>query len=73
MLRIQGKELYRAVIRLQHNEDFQTYMEYLQKKLNNYRKENDRQTTVILQWNQGKCQILQELLDLPDVAKKELQ
>ncbi len=73
MPRIQGEELYRAVIRLQYNDDFQTYMKYLQKELNNYRKENDRQTAVILQWNQGKCQMLQELLDLPDVARKKIK
>ncbi len=64
---------YKALLRLQYNEDFQEYMKFLQKILNVYRKENDRRTDVILQWNQGKCQILQELLDLPDVARKKIK
>ncbi len=67
------EDAYKAVARLHHNDDFKIFMKYLQRKLDICRKENDRQTAVILQWNQGKCQALQEILNLPEMARQILK
>lgn len=58
-----------ALAHLQFQPDFKIFMEYLAEQLAMHRKENDTRVGDVLKWNQGRCQVLQEILDLPDDAR----
>ena len=61
----QGQQAMKAIAKLQFSPDFKVYMGYLQLELDGLRKQNDRFSGDQLKWNQGKCQDLQAILDLP--------
>lgn len=68
-----GQEVLKSLAWLRNNGQYNIYVEFLQDTLNSCRKRNDHLTGDSLKWSQGKCQMLQEILEHPDVAKKILE
>ncbi len=64
------QQTVKAVARLKFHDDFKVYTRFLQRELDNLRKKTDTATGDVLYWNQGKAQLLQIVLDLPDLASK---
>ncbi len=64
------REAIKALAHLQFKDDFKRYFKYLQSELDILRKCNDTLTNDHLKWNQGKCQMLQEILNQPGIARK---
>ncbi|MGD9825830.1 hypothetical protein [Desulfobacter sp.] len=60
------KEAAESMIRLHHNPDFQAYQLYLKMYLNNTRAKGDNLISPNKEWNQGWCQALTFIIDLPD-------
>lgn len=54
-----------AFIRLQHNQDFKAYQEYLALFQTETREKGDILISPHKEWNQGWCQCLTYVLDLP--------
>jgi len=63
------KEVVRAVAKLQFQDDFKIYSSYLQGELDALRKQTDTATGDLLKWFQGRAQMLQMLVDLPEMCR----
>lgn len=63
------KEASDALLRLGHNPDFQAYQDYLRMYLLETREKGDTMISPNKEWNQGWCQALTYILDLPDTIK----
>jgi len=66
----QHQEAIRSLATLQHNSDFRAFYGFLHSTLDNMRIKNDTLSGDSLKWNQGKCQLLQEILLLPGMARE---
>lgn len=64
----EDREVISAFLGLRSNRDFQVCMDYVQRVLNQIRRANDTATEQQREWNQGWCQALQYVLDLPSVS-----
>lgn len=64
-----GKEAGEGLVRLSLNPDFKAVMLFLQTRLDTMRKRGDHLTGQDRDWNQGQCQALQFVLDLPETVK----
>jgi len=60
-----------ALLRLPFHEDFKVYTAFIQQTLDEYRIRGDNLTGQEREWNQGKCQALDAILNLPTIAKIE--
>ncbi|RLB94827.1 MAG: hypothetical protein DRH26_00060 [Deltaproteobacteria bacterium] len=64
-----AKEAGEAMLRLSFNADYKAVNAYLQARLNDMRRRGDHLIDQDLAWNQGQCQALQFVLDLPATVK----
>lgn len=64
----EDKRVIRALIALRYNDDFRLVMQFLKDELQQMRENGDTMDGDFLKWNQGKCQFLKTLLQLPKDA-----
>lgn len=64
-----GPDAAKAMIRLEYDQDFQAYQRYLKDFLDRTRRFGDTAIGHEKEWNQGWCQCLQFLVDLPAAVR----
>jgi len=67
------KDHIKAMHSITVNPETRPLLEYLSEELDTLREKGDYLTGHELQWNQGACQVLQEILALPSTAKSLLR
>lgn len=67
---LNDKQTVFAVYQLYDNRDFQIFLSILEKELNECRIQNDFFEGIELNWNQGRCQAIQEILNLSKRIEK---
>ncbi len=67
------RQRIKSLARLKFNDDFKVLVEYMEAELATMRRKNDLATGDMLKWTQGRCQMLQLLIDIPETAAKNLK
>jgi hypothetical protein len=65
-----GQDAAEALLRLRHDPDFKAFLAYLQVRLDIMRKMGDTLVGQDREWNQGKCQALQYIIDLQNTLTR---
>ena len=67
------KEAAEALLHLRHNKDFQAYQEYLALFRDETRAQGDTMVSPNKEWNQGWCQCLSYIIELPSSVNQKQQ